>query len=249
MQTTDTPIYKKTIVNFRDLHGLKTQDNASIRLGRLYRSANPSWASDEDMAYLKTLELTHIVDFRSEQEKKQAKEACFNQAFPCIAKPIELGDLISKKILQKIKTLDQEDVHDYMCDLYRLFVTDYQQPFASFLQLAEKGQTLLYHCTAGQDRTGFASLLLLSALGVDEDTIMANFLESNLYTKEIFHDSDEHARQLGIDLEIYKLFQIVTPDYLYSAQKLINQDFGGMQHYLQDVLQVDINTIRNHYLE
>lgn len=249
MQTTDTPIYKKSIVNFRDLHGLKTQDNAAIQSGRLYRSANPSWASGEDMAYLKTLELTHIIDFRSEQEKKQDKEKLFNQEFPCVAKPIELGDLISKKILERIKTLNQDDVHNYMCDLYRAFVTDYQQPFASFLHMAEKGQTLLYHCTAGKDRTGFASMLLLSALGVDEDTIMANFLESNHYTKAIFQDSDEHAKQLGIDLEIYKLFQNVTPDYLYSAQKLIKQEFGGIQPYLQDTLQVDINTIRNHYLE
>ncbi len=249
MQTTDTPLLKETIANLRDLHGLTTQDNASIQAGRLYRSANPSWASAEDMDFLKTLDLAHVVDFRSQQEKKQDKEQPFKQAFPWVAKPIELGALISKRILERIKTLTQSDVHDYMCDLYRAFVTDYQQPFASFLHLAEQGQPLLYHCTAGKDRTGFATMLLLSALGVDEDTIMANFLESNQYTKAIFQDSDEQAKQLGIDLEIYKLFQNVTPDYLYAAQKVIQQEFGDVTVYLAKNLKVNIDAIRDHYLQ
>ncbi len=249
MQTTDTPISKETIANLRDLHGLVTQDNACIQVGRLYRSANPSWASVDDRAFLKTLNLAHVVDFRSQQEKIQAKEQVFDQEFSRVEQPIELGDLISKRILQKIKMLSQEDVHDYMCHLYKLFVTDYQEQFAAFLRLAHEGHTLLYHCTAGKDRTGFASLLLLSALGVDKDTIMANFLESNQYTKAIFHDSDEHAKQLGVDLEIYKLFQMVIPDYLHSAQKTIELEFGGMERYLKDTLNVDIDKIRNHYLE
>ncbi len=246
---TDTPIVRKTIINLRDLHGITSTNNTQIKAGRLFRSANPSWASNKDSIFLQSLNLTHLVDFRSDLEKKPEKEAIFNQHFSKFAQPIELGDLVSDRILNKIKTLTKKEVHAYMCHLNHLFVTQYQEQFKAFLKLLEKGDTILFHCTAGKDRTGFAALLLLSALGIDQETIMANYLESNLYTKAIFQDSDEHARALGIDLDIYSLFQRVEADYLATAQKTINQEFGGMEHYLRTTLGVNIEAIQAHYLE
>lgn len=249
MPTTDTPIFRETIINLRDLTGITTQNNAKIKTGKLFRSANPSWASDEDKAFLTSLNLTHIIDFRSEQEKKPDEEASFKQAFPVNAHPIVLGDVISDQILNKLKSLTHKDVHHYMCHLNELFVTHYQTQFTSFLNLTIQGESILFHCTAGKDRTGFATLLLLSALEVDEDTIMANYLESNLYTHAIFHESDQHAKQLGMDLDVYKLFQKVTEDYLFTAQKTIKQEYHNMDHYLRKILKIDIDTLQKQYLE
>lgn len=249
MAITDTPIFRDTIVNLRDLTGICTKSNAKIKEGVLFRSANPSWSSDEDKTFLKTLNLAHIVDFRSEQEKKQILEAPFVKKFPVNPQPIAFGDVMSDRILHKVKHLSKKDVHDYMCYLNLLFVTDYQTQFAAFLSLATQGKPILFHCTAGKDRTGFATLLLLSALEVDEDIIMANYLESNLYTHSIFQESDQHAKQLGMDLDVYKLFQQVTEDYLHTAQKTIKNDFQGMEHYLRCILNVDMNSIQKNCLE
>ena len=244
----DKPIIRQSILNLRDLGGLQTQDRAKIKSARLYRSANPSWAEEQDINFLKKLDLAYVVDFRSEPEKNLQKEALFDRQFPKIVNPVALGDLISDTVLKQMKEMTQEDVSAFMCHLYTLFVTDFQPHFGRFMKLLEQGKPVLYHCTAGKDRTGFASLLLLSALGVDQETIMDNYLESNLYTQSIFEKSDDHARQLGMDMAVYKLFQIVSPDYLNAAINTIDKEFGGIDTYITKTLAVDIDKIRQNYL-
>ncbi|WP_434778317.1 tyrosine-protein phosphatase [Neisseria sp. Ec49-e6-T10] len=249
MNNQDTHIPLNSIHNLRDLYGIQTQDHAQIKKGMLFRSANPSLASETDVDYLKSLNLSHIVDFRSALEKSPEKESSFNQLFPRVSQAIELGDFSSNEMLNRFKTIDKEGAEQFIRSLYSEFPTQYKQKFQAFLKLAEQdGGNILFHCTAGKDRTGFASLLLLSALGVDQDTIMANFLESNLYTGPIFEQNTEHAAQLGISPDIYQLFQSVKEDYLYASIKLIKQEFGGLETYLTKTMGIDLDKIRNHYL-
>jgi len=60
-----------------------------------------------------------------------------------------------------------------------------QQGYRKFLEILVKAEgAVLWHCTSGKDRTGLAAMLILSALGVDEETIVKDYLLTNEYNAE-----------------------------------------------------------------
>jgi len=85
---------------------------------------------------------------------------------------------------------------------------------------------LVFHCTAGKDRTGYAAALLLSVLGVDRDTIQDDYLLTNrLYRREPSAEGHGPAHVMNV------LWQ-VQPAFLHAAFDEIDQRHGGMQRYL-----------------
>ncbi|WP_245644135.1 tyrosine-protein phosphatase [Paraburkholderia oxyphila] len=235
------------VQNLRDLGGLIGADGRRVAPHRLYRSGNPALGTPADFARLAALHLDDVVDFRAASEKTPA-EAAFGALFPWMADPVLAGDLSPAAIVPMLKRSTPEQMHRFMVDLYRQFPQDYQAQFARFLKLAEADKTLLYHCTAGKDRTGFATVLLLSALGVDRATVIANYLESNRYNAAGNARALAQLQKIGVAPAVAQPLLDVDPDYIGAAMAVIDERYGGMQHYLVDVLHVDIEKIRRNYL-
>ncbi|WGS54011.1 tyrosine-protein phosphatase [Paraburkholderia sp. D15] len=235
------------VQNTRDLGGITTPEGSQIKPHRLYRSGNPSSASQTDIAKLQSLKLDTILDFRAESEK-QPQESQFGKTFNWQADPVLAGNLAPSAIIPLLKRSTPAQMHDFMVDLYRQFPTQYQPQFRHFLQLAEQNQTFLYHCTAGKDRTGFATVLLLSALGVDRATVIDNYLESNRYNAAGNAQATAQLQKIGVNPEVLQPLLAVDPDYIGAAIQIIDQQYGGMQHYLVDVLHVNVQKIRANYL-
>ncbi len=235
------------IQNLRDLGGLVAADGKVIAPHRLYRSGNPALGTSADFARLDAMHLDAVVDFRAASEKTPA-EAAFGERFPWRADPVLAGDLSPTAIVPMLKRSTPAQMHAFMVGLYRQFPVQYQAQFARFLKLAEGDQTLLYHCTAGKDRTGFATVLLLSALGVDRATIVANYLESNRENAAFNAGALVQLRKIGVADDVVMPLLVVDADYIGAAVEVIDTQYGGMQHYLRDVLHVDVDKIRQNYL-
>ena len=233
------------IQNTRDLGVYLAADGRRIQARRLLRGANPGLASVADIAKLKSYQLDLVLDFRSEAEK-QAAEAPFAAAFAWIADPVMVGNLTQETLLPLLRNGSAEHSRQFMLDFYRAFPVNYQAQFGRFLRLAEQGKTMLYHCTAGKDRTGFASALLLSALDVEHATIVADYLESNRHNAS----AKVLAQLFKADLapEIMRPLLNVEAAYLEAALTVIDEEYGGMAHYLRQVLDVDVERIRRNYL-
>ncbi|NKI72594.1 protein-tyrosine-phosphatase [Collimonas pratensis] len=231
--------------NTRDLGAYQAADGRRIQARRLLRGANPGLASVADIAKLKSYQLDLVLDFRSEGEK-QAAEAPFAAAFAWIADPVMVGNLSQETLLPLLRNGSAEHSRQFMLDFYRAFPVNYQAQFGRFLRLAEQGKTMLYHCTAGKDRTGFASALLLSALDVERATIVADYLESNRNNAS----AKVLAQLFKADLapEIMRPLLNVEAAYLEAALTVIDEEYGGMPHYLRQVLDVDVERIRRNYL-
>lgn len=231
------------IVNLRTLGGLVNQQGMQVKFNKLFRSGNPSVASDSDCALLKQQGIETIIDFRSEAEK-QPSEQYFAQQFNWIAQPIFTGNL--EGLLRY--DLTREIASKAMCDIYQRFPVDFQPQFRYLLKQAESGKTLLFHCTAGKDRTGFAALLLLSALGISFDIILQDYLLSNEaiigLKKQLAGLADNRISE-----EAFQAILEVTPEYLDNALTVINKKDGSVERYLQHTLAIDIKAIRQHYLE
>lgn len=235
------------IQNTRDLGAYLASDGRRIQARRLLRGANPGLASAADIEKLKSYRLDLVVDFRSDAEK-QVSEAPFAASFEWIADPVMVGNLSQETLLPLLQNGSPEHSRQFMLDFYRAFPVNYQAQFGRFLRLAEQGKTMLYHCTAGKDRTGFASALLLAALDVGRATIVADYLESNR------HNAGASAKVLAqlfkADLapEIMRPLLNVEAAYLEAALTVIDEEYGGMAHYLRQVLDVDVERIRRNYL-
>ena len=158
--------------NARDLGGLPTMDGRKVRAGVLLRSG----------------ELAGITDADLEREQKPDRVLAGVRYIHCpIVQQTATGLTREEQadpygaVVAHAKTMAGKE-RAFMCELYRGLVTrefsvdHYRQFFA--LLLAQTDGALLYHCTAGKDRVGVGTMLLLTALGVDWPVIVENYLSA-----------------------------------------------------------------------
>ena len=137
-------------------------------------------------------------------------------------------------MMEQGRHLSSRDTEELMHDTYRSFVNVYGDRFAQFLALLQLSDApLVFHCTAGKDRTGWAAALLLTALGVDEEQIMEDYLLTNQYFRR-------PAQMYGqLSEEALDALWRVQPSYLMASVDVVRAQHGSVDRYLTQVLGVD----------
>jgi protein-tyrosine phosphatase len=219
--------------NFRDLGGYIGQDGRTVKWRRIFRSDHLAGLTPADQALLAELGVTRAIDFRG-----QAEGAAYAYAIPGVAyHPLVIEPTVVQRALELQATgraLTAQDAVGLMQDTYRGFVHENAPRFAELfrLLLASDAPTV-FHCTAGKDRTGFAAALILLALGVPRETVMQDYLlTNNLYRRPAGMGS--HAPE-----EVLAVLWRVQEEFLDAALHMVDQDYGGVQTYLVEVLGVD----------
>lgn len=243
-----TALQFENIQNLRDLGGLRSRDGRRICTNRLFRSGNPGLASATDIERLQSLGIDVVIDFRAAEEKSE-KEAGFANAFSWVALPVLEGSMSMNDLVPRLQAATRQDMDDLMLQVYRDFPIKHQTAFGRFMKEAETGRTLLYHCSAGKDRAGFATFLLLSALGVAPETILANYLESTHRNQRLIHGLLARLGALGISPEVAIPLLEVRADYLQASLQTIEQEWGSTTRFLSEALKVDVQSLQTHYLE
>ncbi len=231
--------------NFRDLGGFRTTDGRYTRWGKVFRSDELKNLTDEDLAYLNSLPLKTVVDFRSRQEIKEAPDKLPASLKERIELCITPGSLLSDLPVDQILSLTEEEAEAIMMDINMQLANspewiDQYKKFFALLQNADK-TPLMYHCTAGKDRTGYTSFLLLQALGVDRKICMEDYLASNIYLEDKYGKYIERFPFLRALIE-------VKAKYLQTAIDSITTQYGSVEKYLTEVLDVDLDKMRELYL-
>ncbi len=228
--------------NFRDLGGIKTKDNKFVKWGVFFRTDELGNLTKEDLAYLSSIPITTVVDFRSKEEVASLPDKLPKS----VKKYAELNIAPGNLHLANLEDLTGIDnFSNLMIDMNKSFVTDsaiiaqYKEFFAILQK--EENMPVIFHCTAGKDRTGMGAALILFALGVDESTIMKDYLSSNVYLKEKYKDVMEKHPQL-------KPMLIVEPQYIQTSIDLMKEKYGSVDNYLTSILGVDLIKFRQKYL-
>lgn len=227
--------------NFRDIGGIPTRDGRYVRWGQIYRSDRLSALTKEDQAYLASLGLKTVIDFRSPEEiakdPDRLPEGAEYVNAPIIF-DVEDTTQLRERIIGGEITVDEAS--DVLVEGNRLFATDMAERFQPFIDcvLENKGP-LVYHCTSGKDRTGFATMLLLSALNVGRDTIVDDYLLSNYYRYDMNTRRLKRLRYAGIvkprlDLETLAPLMIVDRRYINAAYDAIEEEYGDVTEFLED---------------
>ncbi|WP_413532700.1 tyrosine-protein phosphatase [Empedobacter brevis] len=229
--------------NCRDLGGIINTKNEVIRKGLLIRSDDLANLTDDDLEILNDFPIRTIIDLRTTYERLKNQDHIPNSCNHEVHLDISSGHF--ENLVKQFKA-GISNPKEFMCEIYKDFVLDKtcQAQYKSFFDIIQhKNRTpILFHCTAGKDRTGFATAMILSALKVDLDVIMEDYLASNIYLQQ------KYAHILKIDPN-YKYLIDVLPEYLETSYDAINKKFGSVENYLIDILNVDLDLMKDLYIK
>ena len=232
--------------NFRDLGGYAGRDGRNVRWRRLFRSDHLGELTVQDIATLSQLGLTRVCDFRGAQERMA--HACVLPGVAVHALAIEPTVVQGmQSLLATGQALTVQNTVELMRQTYRDFVLDNSPRFAQFFgELLQGDAPLVFHCTAGKDRTGFAAALLLSALGVPREVVMQDYLLTNDVYRQPATVS-KFASQEVLDV-LWK----VQPGFLEAALQTVEVRHGTVEDYLEKDLglgQAQRQRLEQLYLE
>lgn len=213
--------------NFRDLGGYPGRGGRPLRWRRLFRSAHLGGLTTVDQAALAKLGLARSFDFRGIAERAAAPY----QLPGVIQHPLAIEPTVVQRIHDTLaagRRLTPEVVVEMMGDLYRGLVNDQAHRFAElFEQLLQANAPVVFHCTAGKDRTGLAAALILLALGVPRDIVRRDYLLSNEFYRSPPLSSDPDA-----PTEALAVLWRVQEDFLDAALRAVDDEHGGVERYL-----------------
>ncbi len=259
------------IVNARDLGGLPAADGKQVRPHRLLRTAHLHDATDRDIERLRSeYHLARVFDFRSLGEAEFLPDRDVEGATHHLLPTIDLSEeRLSGQAIPQEAFLDLErhivnysfypEVQEMAADMYpSLIRSEYSQlQYAAFLRLiieAPEDGGILWHCAQGKDRTGWGAAFLMFALGVDRDTVIADFELSNIAYRPIVSKLNEDVIARGggeAEMAVIQAFMgVSTPNFIKTLD-LIDREFGGMTEYLHTILclsSADLHILRNRYL-
>ncbi len=224
--------------NVRDMGGYKTKEGKIVKWGKIFRSGDLDKLTDADLEYLNEIPIRTYVDFRDSLEIANAPDKKPTSLLHTFKLPINAGNMID---LHNVSIARSDTL---MEDINRLLVNQSQATYKDFFRiLADKSNIpLLFHCSAGKDRTGIAAALFLSALGVEREIIIQDYLLSADYLK------DKYALEIKQYPQLAPLMT-VKRSYIETAFDEIDKKYGGVENYLIRFLDVDLDQMKSIYTE
>ena len=227
--------------NTRDLGGYKTVDGREVKWHLFYRSDDLSTLTSQGLKQAQALHLQTIVDFRTPKEGNINSSLVHPHVEAVHYLSISFGNLMHL-LREDVSTgVNYEQI---MMDGNRDFVHSSHAQLREFFNIVSDSANtpLLFHCTAGKDRTGFAAAMLLSALGVEREAIYQDYLLSAVYLKPKYSFLVQQN-------PAWAPLVTVKREYLEAAFDEIEKTYGSVDAYLTGVLGVDIEKLRALYTE
>lgn len=242
----ETDLKIKKVRNFRTVGNIKNKDGKTLKAGKLYRSANLFKLKEKSFKKIESLGIQKIIDLRNSKEISQKPDQLPNGIIYKNESAFEdEGDQLdqAKKMVLKGK-VNGAEAEKRMLDFYRNFVTEHPEVIRKIImEILESDQPVLYHCTAGKDRTGIITALVLTILRFDKETIYNDYLLSNNYREKLIDRRLSLARNLHfiypkLDIRVLEKLSWVEPAYLDASFNEINNKYGSVDRYIQEVLGI-----------
>ncbi|HIB64133.1 MAG TPA: tyrosine-protein phosphatase [Phycisphaerales bacterium] len=199
--------------NTRELGGLPA-GGGTVKKGRLFRSGALCFASRDDAAKLHALGIQTILELRLDQE---------------IGKDGPDKSYLVEKIPNRLHW-PMGNSHGLGKQAYQSYMTDNRKLFRDFFRLMSKPESypVLYHCSAGKDRTGILTALLLESLGTPREVITDDYIHSRRITPKLKVEEDwlqvvYDEIDAGGGIESYLKKIGVTPKELKDVRNLLIQ--------------------------
>lgn len=253
--------------NIRDLGGYETADGLSLKWGQVYRSGELPHLTDEDLAKLESLEIRTVVNFLLPEEIEMNGGDRLPGGVREIAEPIE-GDRAAELTLvaqSAIRSGEFEKLPPEMNpEFHRLLLNEGKPQYAALLRYAADpaNRPLVFHCSHGVHRTGTATAILMSALGVPWEVIREDYLLTNDYRAKEVKATLAKIRNMvaekrgvvpeEIDMSNVEAFYILEGSYIDGSLEQAIADYGSMEAYIREGLGIsddEIELLKSELLE
>ncbi|WP_333587155.1 tyrosine-protein phosphatase [Phenylobacterium sp.] len=226
-------------MNFRDVGGYETADGRFVRWGKIYRSAALSGLTPDDLAKIAKLDIRYVYDLRSVDERRSEPTRWPQTGARLVSHDYEMD--ISAFMAAFAEGPSAEKAREAMTAFYPAVVDSHKVQFREiFAELLQGGDgAVLYHCSAGKDRTGVQTALILSALGVPRETVIEDFLLSNQHHRL----AADMSALAGMPAEVVAVLSGVERPYIEAFFAEVDRRYGGVEGYLAAELGVDADGI------
>ncbi|MEL0113556.1 MAG: tyrosine-protein phosphatase [Rickettsiales bacterium] len=233
--------------NFRDLGGYETMAGQRVKWRRIFRSDTLAGLTDRDIRAVEALGVKAACDLRYGDERQSEPSRLLGH--PEI-EVLELGfqNRPGESFLDSLQAFEDaaEAARDYLLDNYRQYPFLYAPAYRRIFDRLLAGDRIVIHCTAGKDRAGFASAMVLSALGVPKETVLADYLLTNRYW-------DRGGRERpGMDPATVAMIFAAREDYFEAAFGSIADRYPDLDAYLREEVGLNADEqgrLRDMYLD
>jgi len=222
--------------NLRDLGGYRAADGRCLRMGRVFRGASLANLTDTDLVRFAALGIRTVCDLRGVNERGRAPSRLPHINTPeIVALPIEPRVGASLRDLLARNATKGEDMYAVLQTAYSAYAVEHLPRYRRLFELLLEGGRLplLFHCSAGKDRTGFGAALLLTALGVPRETVMADYLATNRIWRR------EHALPPDTPAALRDTLLTAHPGLLEQALTQAVDRYGSRERLMAEGLGVD----------
>jgi protein-tyrosine phosphatase len=233
--------------NLRDLGGYEAKDGRCVKWGTIFRSSNLARLTDSGIDQIKRLGINLVCDFRTEAEtRKLPNRFPDSEAFGYVRLPIQHGEFEPTSVFDRIKKGDCDWIsEDFMIQGYIESVDRYTDVWARlFTLLSEpRNRPLLFHCTGGKDRTGAAAALVLLALGIPTETVVADYSLSDGYNVDVRKAIYAHLQPFGVDIAKVEPYFTAPESRIRALLEHVNARYGSAVDYLVKKVGISEKTI------
>jgi len=253
--------------NCRDIGGYTVADGRTVKRGELYRSGELPHLTDEDVAKLEELEIRTVVNFLLPEEIEMNGRDRLPEGVQEVPAPIqgERAAELTMVVQSAIKSAEFDKIPPELNpEFHRLLLEEGKDQYAALLRAAADpaNRPLVFHCSHGVHRTGTATAILLSALGVPWETVREDYLLTNEYRREEIEATLAKIRQMAaqkmgvppeeVDMSNVEAFYILQGFYIDGSLDQAVESYGSMEAYIRDGLGLtdeEVERLKNELLE
>lgn len=236
MEQLDTQVIPfEAVYNFRDMGGYKTRDGRIVKKGLFYRSAALGKMTSADKERFEMLGIKTIFDYRDNKEAQHNPNPVFSHA-----RYIQIPAKGNHAFEMPTNAGGKDFYKVVSPEMFRNFYA--QMPFnnPSFKELIKTIQNpdnlgLVHHCAVGKDRTGIGGALILLALDVPEETIMEDYLDTNIHLQPMVEKMAQAIQHQYNEQELQQFYALMSAreDYLQAALDAMDDLYGSKTAFME----------------
>ncbi len=243
-------------VNLRELGGYRAVDGRRVKWGQIFRSDNLARLTDAGLALVRRLGLKLVCDFRTRAEAARSPGRFPGTEGPAyLPLPIQHGEYEPTATFERIKNGDYAWMTEEF--MFQGYVDNLERHAPVWAAVFEKlgdrpHRPLLFHCTGGKDRTGTCAALILLALRVPEETVVADYGLSEQLVDGVRKMIYRQIESLGVDVRKVAPYFSAPVGRMRALIEYINTTYGSAVEYLTQkagVREALIERLRGELLE
>ena len=217
--------------NIRDLGGYHTTDGQTTQWGQVYRADSLHRLSATSQNELLERGVRTVIDLRGSAELESAPN-------PFAQHPeVDYLNISLFEPLYLSGSLGGGNRADLdLPELYRLALEHSQTPMREVLEaIADSEGAVLFHCTAGKDRTGLVAAMILGVAGVDSQSIVEDYAATTHYAAGLMDHLRQEASAKGHDLSLYNKLLLSEPEFMQQTLQHLENLYSGPAAYLEEI--------------